>query len=349
MITAVPTNIITGFLGAGKTSLIMRLLEQKPKDERWAVLVNEFGQVGVDGCLLSASNTPSDTVFIREVPGGCMCCVAGLPMQIALNQLLARAKPSRLIIEPTGLGHPKQILQALTAEHYGEVLTLGPTLTLVDARVLLNPRYTTNDTFNQQIDIADIIIGSKSDLYESEDRDALVAYIRERNGDSPIILADRKGIDRNLLDTPNLNTNTAQSPIVFTAKKGEGRKAVLFQPRARLSGDFTFDEDIALPECGYLRMMNKDKDFFSIGWRFANDRRFDEALFTEWVKRQEVIRIKAAVITRERVIGYNVIADDFTVNTLSQCTESRIEMIVENYSDLAVDKVERDLLACVIN
>ena len=114
-IRAVPTNIITGFLGVGKTSTILHLLKSKPNNERWAVLVNEFGEIGIDGALVQGQQTEEQGVVIREVPGGCICCAAGLPMQIALNQLLAKAKPDRLLIEPTGLGHPKEVLQVLSS------------------------------------------------------------------------------------------------------------------------------------------------------------------------------------------------------------------------------------------
>ena len=78
-LSAVPTNIITGFLGAGKTSAILHLLKTKPVHERWAVLVNEFGEIGVDGSLFEGLYGEQQSVFIREVPGGCMCCAAGLP------------------------------------------------------------------------------------------------------------------------------------------------------------------------------------------------------------------------------------------------------------------------------
>ena len=67
---------------------------------------------------LTGQHSEEQGVFIREVPGGCMCCAAGLPMQVALNQLIARAKPDRLLIEPTGLGHPKEVLQVLSADYY---------------------------------------------------------------------------------------------------------------------------------------------------------------------------------------------------------------------------------------
>ncbi len=99
----IPTNIITGALGVGKTTLIQSLLKNKPKNEKWAILVNEFGEVGIDGAMLTgaASHAAAQDIFIKEVPGGCMCCTSGLPMQIALNLLLAQAKPDRLLIEPT--------------------------------------------------------------------------------------------------------------------------------------------------------------------------------------------------------------------------------------------------------
>lgn len=79
------TNLITGFLGSGKTTSILHLLAQKPADEKWAVLVNEFGEVGIDGALLADSGA-----LLKEIPGGCMCCVNGLPMQVGLNTLLRR-------------------------------------------------------------------------------------------------------------------------------------------------------------------------------------------------------------------------------------------------------------------
>ena len=128
-IHSIPTNIITGFLGAGKTSAILHLIRNKPTNERWAVLVNEFGEIGVDGSLFQGQHSEEQGVFIREVPGGCMCCAAGLPMQIALNQLLVKAKPDRLLIEPTGLGHPKEVLQMLSTEYYQTLLSLEKTLT----------------------------------------------------------------------------------------------------------------------------------------------------------------------------------------------------------------------------
>lgn len=99
MLREISTHLIGGPLGAGKTSLIRSLLAQKPAGERWAVLVNEFGEIGLDAALLA---TDVDGVAIGEVAGGCLCCVNGVPFQVGLGRLLRRARPDRLFIDPPG-------------------------------------------------------------------------------------------------------------------------------------------------------------------------------------------------------------------------------------------------------
>ena len=155
IIKAVPTNIITGALGVGKTTFIQKVLASKPEHERWAILVNEFGEIGIDGALLSSHL--GKTIHLREIPGGCMCCASGLPMQIALNQLLAVAKPHRLLIEPTGLGHPKELIDVLSSEHYRDVIALQTTFCLSDARKLKEAKWRDHQTFKDQFQIADVI------------------------------------------------------------------------------------------------------------------------------------------------------------------------------------------------
>ena len=125
----IPTNIITGFLGVGKTTAILHLLEQKPKDENWAVLVNEFGKIGIDGQIIQ-----NQGAAVKEIPGGCMCCAAGVNMKVGLNALVKEARPDRLLIEPTGIGHPQQILKILSEPPYNELLDMRACISLVDPR-----------------------------------------------------------------------------------------------------------------------------------------------------------------------------------------------------------------------
>lgn len=120
-------NLITGFPGSGKSSTLLHLLASKPV----AVLVNEFKEVGVDGALLAESGA-----ILKEIPGSCIRCVNGLPMQVELNMLLKQNQPDRLLTEPTGLGHPKQILSMLSADVYHPWLTLNAFLSLPDPQQL---------------------------------------------------------------------------------------------------------------------------------------------------------------------------------------------------------------------
>ncbi len=157
------THVITGFLGAGKTTLISALLARKPVGERWAILVNEFGQIGID----QAAWTGEDVV-IKEVPGGCICCAQNLPLQIALGQIATRTGADRLLIEPTGLGHPAQILETLREPHWQAHLRVAATLCLVDARQLDDARVTSHETFRAQVEVADVLLFSKADLLDAD-------------------------------------------------------------------------------------------------------------------------------------------------------------------------------------
>ncbi|MBS7691097.1 cobalamin biosynthesis protein CobW [Pseudomonas lalucatii] len=133
MLNNIPTHLIGGPLGAGKTSLIRQLLAQRPAHERWAVLVNEFGQIGLDAALLASD---ADGVALGEVAGGCLCCVNGVPFQVGLGRLLRKARPQRLLIEPSGLGHPLQLLEQLRQPPWAGVLAVQPALLVLDAAAL---------------------------------------------------------------------------------------------------------------------------------------------------------------------------------------------------------------------
>ena len=121
MLQHIPTHVISGTLGAGKTSVLRSLLAQRPEHERWAVLINEFGEIGLDSALLDGEQ---EGVSFTEVAGGCVCCVNGVPFQVDLVQLLRKAKPDRLFIEPSGLGHPLQLVEQLRDVPWLDVLAV---------------------------------------------------------------------------------------------------------------------------------------------------------------------------------------------------------------------------------
>ncbi|WP_422103034.1 CobW family GTP-binding protein [Vreelandella sp.] len=149
----VPVHIITGFLGSGKTTLIHSLIEQKPVDEKWAILVNEFGQIGIDQAMFETR----DDVVVKGLPGGCLCCQLAFVLQAALVNLLARSKPDRVIIEPSGLGHPAGLLDLLRGEAFQDVVAVHDIIATLDPRRLDEARVREHDTFQDQLSMADAI------------------------------------------------------------------------------------------------------------------------------------------------------------------------------------------------
>ncbi|CAK2978546.1 G3E family GTPase [Vibrio crassostreae] len=326
----IPTNIITGFLGVGKTTAILNLMKNKPEDENWAILVNEFGEIGVDGSLFEGNQTKQQRVFIREVPGGCMCCAAGLPMQIALNQLLSEAKPDRLLIEPTGLGHPKEVLEVLSSEHYRKVLSLQKNITLVDARKLSDTSYSEHDTFNQQITIADTIVGNKVDLYNNGDAEKLAEYIAQVcHPDTKLIFAHHGKIPYDEFDG---NSN-------FYHHQAHGH-----HHHHHHKQDKQLASELPMPKSGMIKASNQGEGFESIGWRFAADKLFDHQRLRRFLVGLKVERMKAVFITPNGIFGYNLTEDGLTESELDECAETRIEVIGHQMDE----ELECQLLKCMV-
>jgi len=321
LIKRVPTNIITGFLGVGKTSTILQLLKNKPKSERWAVLVNEFGEIGIDGALYEGRYSEQQGVFIREVPGGCMCCTAGLPMRVALAQLLRRAKPDRLLIEPTGLGHPKEVLQTLMDESFQGVITMQNIVTVVDARQVSDSRYVEHETFQQQVSIADVVVANKQDLCSEDDKVALETYLK-RNAlcDVGLVFTEQGLIDHSLL---------VGSKLAASNRSLDGSTPhALMSTTEHSKHSFT----TVIPECGFIKAVNQGEGFTSIGWRFAERFEFDRNSLFALLSGINAERLKATFITNDGCFAYNLTNDALTEIALEALDESRIEIIARELS-----------------
>lgn len=343
LIQAVPTNIITGFLGVGKTSFIKHLLSQKPEGERWAILVNEFGEVGLDGALLAGeiSGDKSDEIFIREVPGGCMCCASGLPMQIALNQLLAKAQPNRLLIEPTGLGHPREVLNTLQAEHYRSVLDLKATITLVDARNVLEPRYNLHATFQEQISIADHIIAAKSDAYTNNEQHQLEDYVASLDTLSPPITPYYQGLQfpLALLDAKSSKTHLSKQHARILTGRSEAQTARFEQQDQQSAAANSIQQQ--LNEQGWALIENQGEGYFSFGWVFSPEHVFDFEQIKALIEHIEVERLKAVFITHQGIFAFNHYKREKQVLEMDESDDSRLEII-------SIDQAEGQAIKALI-
>ncbi|MBU2893186.1 GTP-binding protein [Colwellia sp. D2M02] len=369
-ISAIPTNLITGFLGVGKTTAIVQLLANKPEHENWAVLVNEFGEVGIDAELLTnnsdknnKANNEKNGVFIRQVPGGCMCCASGVPMQVALNQLIAKAKPDRLLIEPTGLGHPKEVVEVLTSGKYKDLISLQSILCLIDARNLSDVRYTSHPSFVQQLNIADIIIGTKSELYSEQDRENLTSFIAlSKLNDKPL----------NLICHGQIALGDLQKVTVKDAAGGKHQQYLLnntkraFSPLSNVTIGVNINEESYIDKTtdvstdtekkiqqqiklhGFIELTNQGEGFFSKGWIFSNAVTFNYEPLMILVNAFSISRIKGIVITEQGSYALNKVGTDISYQQVDDLTESRIELLDTNEQLLQKIKTVQ-WLDCTLN
>ena len=162
-----PVNIISGFLGSGKTTAINYLLKQKPADERWAVIVNEYGKVGIDQAMFSSTeNEPS--IEVKQLAGGCICCSASFLLHGYMLILLQRYKPDRLIIEPTGLATLMGILETLSKPGVKEAVELKTIVTLVDPALWVQQRMHEQEAWKDQVEHANVLLANRCDLSSEE-------------------------------------------------------------------------------------------------------------------------------------------------------------------------------------
>jgi G3E family GTPase len=178
----IPVTVITGFLGAGKTTLVNHLLMQHA-GTNIGVIVNEFGEIGIDGELIVA-----DEEALIEIRNGCICCTVRTDLVAGVNVLLERSDITldRLIIETSGLADPAPVLQTFLADT--DLLTrveLESVVTLVDAAHL--QRQIGNDIAREQIAFADLIVLNKVDLLKAEEVAPLERHLRAINPTAAII------------------------------------------------------------------------------------------------------------------------------------------------------------------
>ena len=151
-----PVQIFSGFLGAGKTTAIRAQLAQHP-GEKIAVIVNDFGEAGFDEAVLAEG----EPFRITSIPGGCVCCTAPEGFVDALGAVLAQA-PDRLIIEPTGLARPQDLIDTIRRCAHGEALELAPVVVIVDPRQLASGESLA--LLREQIAAADVLVANRTDL-----------------------------------------------------------------------------------------------------------------------------------------------------------------------------------------
>jgi len=344
-----PVYLITGLLGSGKTTLLTNLIKQKPSEENWVVLINEFGEVDIDSTIIESmlDHQDKDSVIIESVSGGCICCTAHIALPNTLNQTLKQHTDiDRLIIEPTGLGHPAKIIDLLSKPTFYRPLKLIKNTCLVTPMQMTEARWKKSQVMRDLVNLADEIVINKIDLASKEELGTTHSII-------------------NRCYPPKENTlETAFSELkltrFLTAPKPQGLK-IIAQTNLSYSPEEHFKKSLnqvafvsSLPSvisssCGYEE--NNIETPLSIGWIWQNDVQF---------KRTELLKIFAELTPfLQRAKGVLKTGNEWqllqwsdnqlTLTDIAWRQDSRLECLFnkENPPPLTPKQIEARLLEAV--
>ncbi len=215
-------DVISGFLGAGKTTLIKKLLGDALKGEKLVLIENEFGEIGIDGGFLKDAG-----VEITEMNSGCICCSLVGDFRTALKEVIDKYTPDRIIIEPSGVGKLSDVIHAVEsiANDMGEQVVLNSTTAVVDG--VKTKMYMKNfgEFFNNQVESAGTLVISRTQNLKAEKLDEVVRLLKEHNEAATIITTPWDEID---------------GTIIMNAIEKSGN----------LAEELLAEEDVC-PECGH--------------------------------------------------------------------------------------------------
>lgn len=305
----IPVNIISGFLGAGKTTAIIRLLEQKRQEEYWAIVVNEFGKVSIDGQTLQ-SKSVAGSVF--DISGGCICCSAKLYLKENLEKIVETGRFNRIIIEPSGLGGIEMV-----SEMVGLIpqLSLMPVICIVDITSIDNPKFQRIPIYSAQIRMSDRIVFSKCDLLDSsEQQDEQVIKFKSSFPDKYSCFLGSK-LTISVLNPPDLE------------KKVEGRNlGNHFLPAHHLT----------------------DRNFREQVFQFDTDRIFElETLRTVFAANPSIIRAKGHIRTINDWSLFNYTLTGFNFEPCPEKEQTELVIIFHENESIPKEEFNKQIEKCI--
>jgi len=214
-------DIISGFLGAGKTTLIKKLLKDAFQGEQVVLIENEFGEIGIDGGFLKESG-----IQIREMNSGCICCSLVGDFGASLKEVISKYHPDRILIEPSGVGKLSDVIKAVQGVEEETGLVLNSYTTVVDAKKCKMYMRNFGEFFNNQVEYAGAIIMSRTDIVDEAKAQASLELLREINSKAAIIT----------------------TPI----EKLEGKKLLEVMEHPVSLADELMEEEEVCPECGHV-------------------------------------------------------------------------------------------------
>lgn len=299
-------HLFSGFLGVGKTSAIKSLMAQKDPQEKWAIIVNEFGEIGIDGAVLSDDGIP-----VAEVSGGCLCCVAGPQMSSTVTKIMRDYQPDRLLIEASGLAHAASVIDELNTKPLSDLVSVGAVFTVVDPRQFVADQYAKQTLYKDQISVADVLVASKIDLCD----EATLVEFRARAAKlfppkALIAEVHEAHVDLAWLDTPVIEKSRYRLQALSDNDLGYQSQGFTFDAKLNFDGErlTNFFNDLPQLSTGLVRA----KGVFRV---------LDTWVWLNWVDGQW----GATQVSWRRDSRFELIATAFDADKIEQLLQAALE------------------------
>ena len=345
-------NLISGPLGVGKTTTINHLLRNRPAGERWAVLVNEYGLIGLDAALMESETEAGNPagVDIREVAGGCICCSAGFMFEVSLVLLLQR-RPARLLIEPTGLAALSGILDTLDRPGIRESVDVQSILCLLDPKRFREDML--REQVQDQIEAADILVATQPDLASPQQLDDFQEWAQTlfpakrwvgpiEQGHVPVdlltLVTDRK-------DAVSRGGHAHGTDHHHHHEEQDSHSS---SPSALETSELVCDASRPI-----VQRAHHSSGTSTLGWVCWGELVFDAKAMSCWLtglsQRPGAIRTKAVIRTNEGWCAINFTNDNQVVGPSGYRRDSRLEFIFEGDTFPDADDLEKTLRQKIVN
>lgn len=210
----IKVNIVSGFLGAGKTMLIKKLLSEAYKKEKIVIIENEFGQVSIDGSILNKTG-----IKIKEINAGCICCSSTLDFKSSFKEIIEEFHPQRIIVEPSGVSKLSEIIKIVNLPEFTDKLVIDSLIAVVDPNKYSLYIKNFGEFYKDQIQNAKVIILSRTDTVEYKKVQEVLQEIRKLNPRAEIVTTPWKSISSDLILEAMKNSKNEEEPYKTIIKK----------------------------------------------------------------------------------------------------------------------------------
>ncbi|MBR1842347.1 MAG: GTP-binding protein [Oscillospiraceae bacterium] len=306
-------DIFSGFLGAGKTTLIKKLIRESFKGKKVVLIENEFGEIGIDGSFLKESG-----IQINELNDGCICCSLVGDFRSALKDVIAQYEPDIVLIEPSGVGKLSDVTRAVEAVA-DDNLQLRSFVCVADAKKVKMYMKNFGEFYDDQVSHASCIVLSRTKDMDEDKLAAAVALIREKNPNAKIVTTDWDSITGDQILEAMMGEDKFTSELIELAKQHNAEHADEDEEHEHHHHHHDHDENCDCEECHHHHHDGHDADEIFVSWGVETAKKFTESEIRDAIEELDsgiygaVLRSKGILDCGDKWIEFDMVPGELEI------------------------------------